>query len=153
MKPKWPVEVGAAVLGDLPAGEVAVEAVHHRQVQRRRQGQEQVVLGGVHQLVDGFVDVAHEGHAGVGNHLHAPGEAPVGHVVLHDLDGVLVADLDAGHLVEGHRVPEAHQSHLAAVVVVEERRLGGLAAAHQRGVGGEFAEEEGLPGAPGGRVR
>jgi len=53
-------EVGAAVLGHLPARQITGEAVHHRQIELCGQGR----------------DIAHEGHAGVGDHLHAPGSAP-----------------------------------------------------------------------------
>ena len=105
------------------------------------------MLGRVDELLDRLVDVADEGQAGVGDHLDAAREAAVGHVVLHDLDGVGVLDLDPADLVEGDRVPEADQADLAAGVVVEQGRLGGLAAADQRGVGRELAEEVGLAGA------
>jgi hypothetical protein len=93
------------------------------------------------------IDVADEAQAGIGNDLGAAREAPVGHEVLHDLDGVRITHLDAAHLVEGHRVPEADQAHLAARVVVEQRGLGRLATGDQRGVGRKLAEEVRLAGA------
>ena len=138
-------QVLAAVLEHLPARQVAGEAVHDRQVELLRQGQEQVVLGRVDELLDGVIDVADEGQAGVGDHLDPAREAPVGHEVLHDLHGVGVFDVDPAHLVEGDGVPEADQADALAGVVIEEGGLRRLAAADQRGVGGELAEEVGLP--------
>ena len=78
----------AAVLRHLPARQVAGKAIHDRQVELVGQRQEQIVLRGVDELFDGLVDVADEGHAGVGDDFHAAREATVGHEVLHDLDGV-----------------------------------------------------------------
>ena len=66
--------------------------------------------------------------------LTAPAERPRGHVVLHDLDAVLILEVDACHLVEGHHVPQAHQAHLAGAHVVEQVGHRGLAAGHQDGV-------------------
>ena len=80
-------------------------------------------------------------------------EAAVGHEVLHDLDGVGIADLDPADLVERDRVPESDQADLVAGVVVEQRRLGRLPAADQRGVGRELAEEVGLARAARARAR
>ena len=134
----------ATVLGHLPAGNIGGEAVHHRQVELGGQGLKQVVLVGIDHLLHRHIDVADEAQAGIGDDLGPAGKAAIGHEVLHDLDGVRIFDLDPADLIEGDGVPKAHQADLAALVVVKERGLGGLAAGDQGGVGGEFAEEVGL---------
>jgi hypothetical protein len=104
------------------------------------------MFGGVHELRNRLIDIADKAQARIRNHFDASGKAPVRHVVLHDLDGVLVLDLDSSHLVEGHGIPVPHQTHLASRVVVEQRGFRCLAAAHERGVRGEFTEKIGFPG-------
>src|SRR6185503_4190623 len=106
------------------------------------------MLGGVDQLLNRLVDIANEGQTGIGDHLYATREATVGHVVLHDLDRILILDLDAGDFVESYRVPESDQADLASCIVVEQRCLGRLATAYQGGVRRELAEEVGLSCTP-----
>jgi hypothetical protein len=48
------------------------------------------------------------------------------HVVLHDLDAVVILEGDPGHLVEGHRIPRPTRPTLRGAHVVEQvghRRL------------------------------
>ena len=118
-------------LGHLPARQVAVDAVEEGAVvvELGWEGVEQV--GGLEDIGDGVVDVALEDHGGLG--VVAVGSAAkgaVGHVALHDLDGVHVFEVHAGDLVEGDRVPVAHEAHgpVARVVAGEELGRGGLAA-------------------------
>ncbi|MDT4860225.1 hypothetical protein FQZ97_947720 [compost metagenome] len=100
----------------------------------------------VNHLLNREIEVTHEGHGSIGNNLNATRETPVGHEVLHDLDGVLILNLDPAYLVKSHCVPVTHQPDLMALIVVEQRRLGCLATADQRRVRREFAEEIGLTG-------
>ncbi len=67
------------------------------------------------------------------------------HVVLEDLDGRLVVELNARHLVEGDDVPQSDQAHLAAGHVVEEVGDGGAAPGHEDRVGRYLTVHEGLP--------
>jgi hypothetical protein len=76
-----------------------------------------------------MVDVADKNHTGVRDHLDASRKTAVGHVILHDLDRVRVADLDSGDLVKRDGVPEADDPDAFAGVVVEQGGFGGLTAA------------------------
>ncbi len=101
---------------------------------------------GVHTLVD----VANKDHGCAGSLLLlAPGEGAGGHEVLHDLDAVLVLELDACNLIEGDAVPEPHQSDLVRAHVVEEVGDRRLTAGNQDGVGGDLLIEVGLAGGAG----
>src|SRR5690606_28265047 len=140
-------EVLATVLRHFPAGQIAGKAVLYCQVKLFGQGLEQVVDLGVHNLLHRQVEVAHKRHGGIGDHLNAPREAAVGHKVFHDLDGVLIFDLDTTYLIKGNGIPEAHQANLAALGVIEKGRFGSLATANQGGVRRELTEEVGFTGA------
>ena len=64
----------------------------------------------------------------------ATGERTRGHVVLHDLDAILVLEGDARHFVEGHHVPEPDQTDLTPGHVVEQVRDRRLPAGDQDAV-------------------
>ena len=67
------------------------------------------------------VDVANEHHRRRGVEGAAAAHEGSGrHVVLHDLNAVVILEVDAGHLIEGHHVPQAHQADLSARQVVKE---------------------------------
>jgi hypothetical protein len=92
--------------------------------------------------------IAHKNHRGVGDHLrNAPAEAAIGHIVLHNLDGVGIDHLHAGHLVEGDQVPIADQPYLAPSVVVEKGDRADLAARDEDVVGQHLTKGGGLAGA------
>ena len=113
-----------------------------------REGGQQ--MAGLHQGVHGLVDIADEDHAGRGlDRVLAPGEGARGHEVLHDLHAVLVLEGDAGHLVEGHQIPEADQSHRPAGHVVKEIGHRGLAAGDQDAVRADLLVDVALAGAAG----
>ena len=135
-------------LRDFPAGNVSVEAVEERGVDHRfgERGEEVACLD---ERIDGLVDVADEHHRGIGiDRVAATGERSRGHIVLHDLDAVLVLEGDARDLVEGHHVPEADQADLAAGHVVEQVRDGGLSAGNQDAVRADFLVDVALARAP-----
>ena len=128
-----------AHLGNLPAGQVAVDAIEERAVivKLGRERVEQV--RGLEYVGHGVVDIALEHHGSLGvERLGAASECAVGHVALHDLDGVLVAEVHASDLVEGDAVPVPHQADALSCtrrVVGEELCRGGLPAGEQVGVG------------------
>lgn len=86
---------------------------------------------GINYLFDRQIQVADEGHRRVCDHLNATGETPVCHEVLHDLDGVLILDLDPPDFIECHSIPVPYQTNLMTLVVVEQRGLGRLATTDQ----------------------
>ena len=136
-------------LRDLPAGKVGVEAVEERRVDHHL-GERGEEVAGLDQGVHRLVDVADEDHRGVGvDRVTATGERPGGHVVLHDLDAILVLERDPRHLVEGHHVPEAHQADGAAGHVVEQVRHGRLPARDQDAVGADLLVDVALARASG----
>ncbi|MCY1459371.1 hypothetical protein D9M71_768390 [compost metagenome] len=57
-----------------------------------------------------------------------------GHEILHDLNTVLVLEVDAGHLIEGHHIPKTDQTDAATAHVVEKVSDGSLAARHKHAV-------------------
>ena len=58
------------------------------------------------QNIHALVDVAHEYHRGVCCFfLFATSKRTGRHIVLHDLDAVLILEADTGYLVKGHAVP------------------------------------------------
>ncbi len=134
----------AAVLGHLPAGQIAGKAVHDRQVEFLGSGMnrscsveltscsmEWSMLPTKAMLASAMTSTPRE-------------KRPLAmkSFMIWIVSGSRI--LMPGHLVEGDRVPEADQADAPPGVVVEERRLAGLPAAHQRGVGRELAEEVGL---------
>jgi hypothetical protein len=77
-----------------------------------------------------------------------PGKKTRSHVVLHDLDAVLVLERHAGYLVKGDDVPEPDQADLAAGHVVEEVRDRRLATGNQDAVRTDFLVDVALAGPP-----
>jgi len=138
----------AAVFWHLPARNIAGEAVHHRQVELRRQRQEEIGISVELTICSTDWSILPTKAMLASAMTSTPREKrPFGHVVLHDLDCVRVLDFNAGDFVEGNRVPEANQPDLVAGIVVEEDRLGRLSAAEQSRVGRELAEEVRFSGA------
>ena len=77
---------------NLPAGDVGVEAVEEGRVDHCV-GKWREEVARLHESIDGLVDVADENHRSVGiDGITASGERPRGHVVLHDLDAVVVLE-------------------------------------------------------------
>ena len=140
-------------LRDFPAGDVGVEAVEEGRVDHRL-GERGEQVARLHQRIHRLVDVADEDHRGVGvDRVTATGERARGHVVLHDLDAVLVLERDARHLVEGHHVPQADQPHRAAGHVVEQVRHRRLPARDQDAVRADLLVDVALARAPWARAR
>ena len=78
----------------------------------------------------------------------ATGERTRGHVVLHDLDAILVLEGDARHFIEGHHVPQADQPDLTPGHVVEQVRHRRLSAGDQDAVRADFLVDVALARAP-----
>ncbi len=137
----------AAVLRHLPAREVAGEAVHDRQVELRRQRQEQVVFGRVDDLLDRLVDVADEARLASAMTSTPREKRPLAmkSFMIWMVSGSLTLIPPTSSKATVSQKPT--RPTLRARVVVEQRGLGRLAAADQRGVGRELAEEVGLAGA------
>ena len=140
-------------LRDFPAGNVGVEAVEEGRVDHRfwERGKQVARLD---QRIDRLVDVADEDHRGIGvDGIPATGERPRGHVVLHDLDAILVLERNARHFVEGHHVPQADQADRAAGHVVEQVGDRRLPAGDQDAVRADFLVDVALARSPEAQVR
>ena len=157
-EPDVPREDVAAHFGDLPAGEVAVDAVEEGAVVVEFGWERVEQVRCLEDVVHRVVDVALEHHGGVGGEaLAAAVVGAVGHVALHDLDGVLVLEVHSRDLVEGDAVPVAYQARavhrgglgLACAEASKEARGRGLAAADQCGVGADLGVDVALARAAG----
>ena len=143
--------IGLERLGNLrhiPAGQVAVDAVHQGRVvshfrrHRAEQMADPLLVLHVH------LEVAHHDDAAVGpDALLAPAELAGLHVALHDVHAVLLVEGHAGDLVEAHHVVLADQSPLAIRHVHEHPGDGRLAAADQVGIRRNLLEQVALAGA------
>ena len=125
-------------LGNLPAWDICMEAVEESRVDHRLRewGEEMTRL---HQRIDRLVDIANEHHRGVGvDRITATGERSRSHVVLHDLDTILIFKGDARHFIEGHHIPQADQTDLTPGHVVEQVGDRGLTARHENAVRADF---------------
>ena len=131
----------AAVLRHFPAGDKCREPVHDGKIKFGGQRLKEVVLGRVHHLRHRQVDVADETQASVGDHLGSARKASIRHEILHDLDRILIANLDPANLVKSHRIPVSDQTDFAPRIVVEKSGLRRLATGDQSRVGGKLAEE------------
>jgi len=81
------------------------------------------------------VDVPHKHHGGIGvDAFFPPAKGAVGHEPFHNLDAVFVFHIDAGHFVEGHHIPQAHQSHRPVAHVVKQIGYRGLSSGNEDGV-------------------
>jgi inorganic H+ pyrophosphatase len=124
-------EQGLGGLGDLPAGQVEVQAVDEGQVKLPRQRLEQVGARVLHEGLHALVQVAHEGQRGVGQHLDStPRECrvrrPVVNVIRPSRSRArhhVLATGPAPTIQSGSRRSLARQRALA-----RRRRRGGLAA-------------------------
>ena len=138
-------------LGNLPAGQIAVEAVDEGlDLEEVGQRLEQVVVLLVRQLAL-HVEVADQDDGGEGQDLLlAPAELGVLHVALHDRhEGLGIGEVGVGDLVEDHRVAAADLADLARGVVDEQAGRGRLAARKNGRVVALVAVEVGLAGLPG----
>ena len=101
-----------------------------------RKGRQQMAR--LDQPLDGraLLEVPHEHHRRGGrDRVAAPGEAPRGHVVLHDLHAARILEGDPRHLIEGDHIPEPDQPNLARREIHEQVGHRRLAARHQNCVG------------------
>ena len=141
-------------LGNLPAGQIAVEPVDERlDLEEVGQRLEQMVILLVRQLRL-HVDVADQDDGGEGqDFLLASAELGVLHVALHDRhEGLGIGEVGVGDLVEHHHVPTADDADLAGGIVDEQACRGRLAARKNRGVVALVAVDVGLAGFPGGQL-
>ncbi|EXI72922.1 MAG: hypothetical protein AW07_03058 [Candidatus Accumulibacter sp. SK-11] len=125
-------ENGRLELRNVPARQVAMDAVHERRVvaHLRRQRLKQVA----HALLMLHIDLEiadHDDRTVGADALLAARELAGLHVPLHDVHAVLLVEGDAGHLVEAHHVVLAHQASLAIGVVDEHPRHRCLATGDQ----------------------
>src|ERR1700734_802057 len=74
------------------------------------------------------------------NLCHASTEAPVGHVVFHDLDCVGIVNLHATHLIEGYNVPMTDKAHLSSRIVIKQVRAARFTTGDQNAIRGHFAK-------------
>ena len=112
-------------------------------------GRERVKEAGrFQQHVHALIDVADENHrSGRGFFLLATGKGTGRHIVLHDLDAVLVLKVDTGNLVKRHAVPQANQAHGFPSHVVKQVRDSSLTAGNKDAVRGDFLIDMGFTSA------
>ena len=119
---------------NFPARDVGVEAIKKRRIDHGL-GEWGQQMRSFDQGLDTLVDVADEDHRSVSvDRLSPPGKRPRSHVILHDLDTVMILEGDARHLVERHGIPKPHQAHLLGSHVVEQIGDRGLTPGHQNAV-------------------
>ena len=141
-------EMLRAELRYLPTGNIAVHTVKERCV-RSHFGREWVKEAGrFQQHIHALIDVADEDHrSGRGFFFLSTGKGAGCHIVLHDLDAVLVLEVDTGNLVERHAVPQADQAHGFSAHVVKQVRNRSLTAGNKDAVRGDFLVDMGFAGA------
>ena len=84
----------------------------------RREGVKQA--GCLQQYIHALIDVANKDHGGGGSLFFlATSKGTGSHVVLHNLDAVLILETDAGNLIEGNTVPQTYQTNCLATHIVE----------------------------------
>ena len=132
----------------LPAGNIAVHTVKERRV-RSHFGREWVKKAGrFQQHIHALIDISDEDHrSGRGFFFLSTGKGAGRHIVLHDLNAVLVLEVDTGNLVERHAIPQANQAHGFSAHVVKQVRDGGLTAGNKDAVRGDFLVDMGFTSA------
>ena len=95
-----------------------------------------------------MVDVADKDHRRVGVLFFlSPCKRSRRHVILHDLDSVLVLELDTRHFVKRHTIPHADQSDGFVAHVVKQIGYRCLTAGNQDAVRADLLVDMGLAGA------
>ena len=126
-------------LGNFPARQIVMNSVEKGAVIVKFRWKRAEKMCDLEQILNGIVDVSHEYHGGIRvDHIPSTGKGTGGHVVLHDLDGVLIAEMHSCHFVEGNAVPVTDQTYAPGGHGIEQIRRGGLTAAHQNGIRGNF---------------
>ena len=106
-----------------------MEPVENREIELLRKGLEQVGRGVPDEGLHGLIQVSDVDERRVGMDLReTSAEPPVRHVVLHDLDGVRIRNLQPTHFVKCNHVPMTDKPNLPPCVVVEQVRGTGLSA-------------------------
>ncbi|OPY25424.1 MAG: hypothetical protein A4E23_00092 [Methanomethylovorans sp. PtaU1.Bin073] len=96
-------------LGNFPAWKVVVHPVEKCTVVVHlfRERREQV--RGLEHRGNALVDVTYEYNGCIGIYLVlATGKGTGCHIILHDLDAILVLELDTCNLVKGYNIPQAY---------------------------------------------
>ena len=131
-----------AELGDLPAGKIAVHPIQEGGIRPHFHGKRIKQTGGFQQHIHALIDVANKDHrCGSSLRFLTADKGAGSHVILHDLDAVLVLEADTGHLVKGNAVPKTHKTDGFAAHIVEQVGNGGLSAGNQNAVGRDLLIE------------
>ena len=132
----------------LPAGNIAVHTVEKRRVRSHFRRERVKETGCFQQHIHALIDVADENHrSGRGFFFLSTSKGAGRHIVLHDLNAVLVLEVDTGNLVERHAIPQANQANGFSAHVVEQVRNGSLTAGNKDAVRGDFFVDMGFAGA------
>ena len=100
------------------------------------------------QHIHALIDIANEDHrSGCGFFFLSTGKGTGRHIVLHDLDAVLVLEVDTGNLVKRHAVPQTDQANGFSAHVVKQVRNGSLTAGNKDAVRGDFFVDMGFTSA------
>ena len=122
-------------LGDVPAGNIGMEAIEEGRIDHRFRERRQQ-MAGLDQGLDTLVDVADKHHGGFClDGITTTGEGSRSHVILHDLYAVFILEGDPRHLIKSHHIPHAHQTNLARTHVVKQVSYRCLPTRDQQGVG------------------
>ena len=112
-------------------------------------GRERVKKAGrFQQHIHALIDITDENHrSGRDFFFFSTGEGAGRHIVLHDLDAVLILKVDTSNFIERYAVPQADQAHSFSAHVVEQVRNGSLTAGNKDAVWGDFLVDMGFAGA------
>ena len=104
-------------------------------------------MAGLDHRIHRLMRISDEHHCGIRvDGIAAAGERAACHVVLHDLDTVLVVEADSRHFIECDHIPQSNQPNRAPRHVVKEVRHCGLATRNQNAVGADFFVDVALAG-------
>ena len=85
--------------------------------------------GRFQQYIHTLIDVSNKDHRSTCRLLFlAAGEGTGSHVILHNLNAVLVLEMDSGNFIESDAVPKPYQSYGFSAHIVEQIRHGCLTA-------------------------
>ena len=124
-----------------------MEAIKECRVDHRL-GKRSKKMAGLHKCIDRLIDVADKDHTGRRRYRIATSCERSGcHVVLHDLDAILVLEGNTCNFVKSDQIPHPHKPDLAAAHVVEQVCNGCLTARNQNAVRAAFFVDMAFAGA------
>ena len=121
-------------LRDFPSRNITMHPVKKRTIDHRiRERLKQ--MGSLQKIVHTLVDISHKYHWSVRLNSVLPScKRSRSHIVLHDLNAILVLEIDSGNLIKCHAIPKTYQTNLPSSHVIEEIGNRCLSAWNKNGV-------------------